>query len=414
MVFQVSSQESTFLEDLNRHLPPGIDWKQGALDYIAQKLAEEQGEIQRRFHLTKPFYSVDLGDRKINTQLFEFAREIYFFLNAISMLAIDADAKFLDVACGPGWTTHFLAKLNLDVTGIDISPDMIALSQERLASDPFPTIEGNPFKARLLVHDMEEAPIPSEQKFDVAILESALHHFVNPIQTLRNLRQNLSDLGVVVILESCSDGQGDASYVEVMNQYNTLERPYTRDQLTSILKFAGFHYQFLYPLNGFFPETAFAAETLAQRIIADKNWNIVVAAKSPQALAQLDLLRSENTIYQDGFYPREQEGQRAFRWAKSRAVMTFAPQQFQSYELKLSSSFPNLTQKVQDIRVSRDGQEIAHLQLQPNHESMPSQTVKLDNLEGGATIELMSDAVFSPTWYGSNDSRLLSFIVEVD
>jgi SAM-dependent methyltransferase len=280
-------EEQAFLTWLNGNLPQGVDWQQGALDYIAARLSEENGEVTRRFHLTKPFYSVT-GDAPINQQLYEFTREISHFLNVIGLLAVSPQTRFLDVACGSGWWTHFLSKLSLSVVGIDISPDMLALTEERLRLDGIPTPESDTFdRVKLLLHNMEAGPLAAEHHCDVAVLESALHHFVNPIQTLRNIADSLSDDGLIVILELSSDGNGDPNYYEVMERYDTLERPYTRDQLLAILQFAGLaEYQFFYPMNGFFPPTAEVGDRVRDLIVHDPIWNIVIAAKRPGVLAK--------------------------------------------------------------------------------------------------------------------------------
>jgi SAM-dependent methyltransferase len=283
----VAAQEQAFLEWLNARLPEGVDWQQGALDYVAARLNEEHGEFTRRFHLTKPFYCVG-GDKPINQQLMEFSREVAFFVNVLSMLAVSPESRFLDVACGSGWWTHFLAKLGLSVVGIDISPDMIALTQERLRLDGIPTQYADRFDhITLQVHDMEQAPLPQALHCQVAVLESALHHFVNPIQTLRNIADSLTDDGIIVILELSSDGQGDQVYTNVMECYDTLERPYTRDQMVAILNFSGVaEYQFFHPVNGFFAQSGPVADRLRHDVAHDPTWNIVFAAKRPGVLTQ--------------------------------------------------------------------------------------------------------------------------------
>lgn len=279
------SQEEKFLDWLNQNLPQGVDWKEGALDYISARLGEDNGEVVRRSHLTKPFYSV-CGDIPVNQQLQEFTREMTHFLNVLAMLSVSSETRFLDVACGSGWWTHFLSKLNLQVVGTDISSDMIDLTRERLSLDGIPTPESDKFdRVTLLTHDMEESALPQELECDIAVLESALHHFVNPIQTLRNISNSLSDDGVIVILEGSSDGQGDKYCTEIMHRYNTLERPYTREQLVSTLHFAGFaEYQFFCPINGFFLQVPDIANSVRDQILYAKYWNVVFVAKRPGAL----------------------------------------------------------------------------------------------------------------------------------
>jgi SAM-dependent methyltransferase len=283
-----SAQETAFLTALNQHLPPGVDWQQGALDYVAKMLTADNAEVLRRFHLIKPFHSVYPIDAPINQQMTEFIRETAHFLNVLALMRLEPEAKFLDVACGSGWLAHFLTKLRIQATGIDISPDMIAMAQERLAIDPVRTVDDDRFNAEFLVHDMESGPLlRSDGGFDVAILESALHHFVNPIQTLRHIAASLNDRGLIVILEAASDGQGDAYQVEVMQKFQTLERPYTRPQLIEILRFAGLaEYQFLYPVNGFFPQTEAVADALRSQVLFAQNWNTVVIGKRAGVLTE--------------------------------------------------------------------------------------------------------------------------------
>ncbi|NJN48514.1 MAG: class I SAM-dependent methyltransferase [Alkalinema sp. RL_2_19] len=209
-------------------------------------------------------------------------------MNLLSLLTVSPQTRFLDVACGSGWLTHFLAKLNLTVVGIDIAPQMIELAQERLTLDGIATIELDTFPhVGLYVHDIEQQPIGAGARCDVAVLESALHHFVNPIQTMRNIADSLSDDGVMVILEAASDQQGDDYQVEIMQRYNTLERPYTRAQLIRILQLAGLgEYQFFYPLNGFFSPIEPVADAVRSRILNDHGWNTVIVAKQAGGLAR--------------------------------------------------------------------------------------------------------------------------------
>jgi SAM-dependent methyltransferase len=285
-----SPQEATFLTTLNQQLPPGIDWKQGALDYIAHRFQEDESELTRRFVLTKPFSPVG-GKIPINQQLQEFNRELSHFLNVMSLLSLSPETRFLDVACGSGWMSHFLAKLNLAVVGIDISPDMIELTRQRLALDPLLTDHTDALtSANFFVHDIEQAPIPPQHHCDVAILESALHHFVNPIQSLRHIADSLSDGGIVIILEAATNNTIDEYCLEIMHRYNTLERPYSRAQLQKILQFAGFaEFQFLHPINGFFAQTEAVGRNIHQQIVHCQDWNTVIATKQPGLLPQLGI-----------------------------------------------------------------------------------------------------------------------------
>jgi SAM-dependent methyltransferase len=287
-----SSQESDFLAVLNRPVPANIDWKKGALNYIAKLFDETEGDLSKRFHLNKPFCSVRCDDEApaINVQMEEYIREISHFLNILALMSLPGKTRFLDVACGSGWITHFLSKLNLAVVGIDISDDMVELTRERLQIDPVPTVEARSFnKTDLLVHDIEEAKLPDNLHCDVAILESALHHFINPIQSLRHIADSLSDQGIVVIIEGAVD-EIPKAHIAIMRKYHTLERPYSREQLAQILEFAGFaEYQFLHPINGFFLQSKGVADCLHDRVLHNTSWNTVIATKKAGTLKKLNL-----------------------------------------------------------------------------------------------------------------------------
>ncbi len=418
------SKEQSFLQSLNVGIPKNVDWKLGAIDYIA-KMFNEGGENVKKFHVMKPYYSVayssysaiELGqtNEKINYQLRFFLAEMYHFLNVLSMLSLNGNTKFLDVACGSGWTAHFLAKLKLNVVGFDISPDMIALAEERLKCDPFPTVEGDALPARFLVHDIEAAPLPTTEKFDVALFESALHHFVDPISTLKNVSQNLGDSGIIFIIEGVAGNEEDERQrFSIMEKYKTLERPYTREQLSTILEFAGFkYYQFLCPVNGFFQETHLQADTVKNRILFDKSWNITIAARKSDVLKDSLGLRNIESDFADGFYDVEWANDKPFRWAKPKSTISLLPGKYSTIKLKISSMFPNYTTKYQHIFVSLNGKEIERFQLHPQQNQVPFKVIDIPNLNDGATIEIESDSVFSPLWFGLNDTRMLSFMVEL-
>jgi SAM-dependent methyltransferase len=102
-----------------------------------------------RYLLNKPF-----SDPRCHEYLMD-AAQIMSFLPP-------APAKLLDVGVGSGWTSELFAKAGYEVTGIDISPDMIALAKLRDCS------------ARFVVSDYEVGPIAG--KFDAAVIYDALHH----------------------------------------------------------------------------------------------------------------------------------------------------------------------------------------------------------------------------------------------
>jgi 2-polyprenyl-3-methyl-5-hydroxy-6-metoxy-1,4-benzoquinol methylase len=106
----------------------GIDYKQGAREYAAA-LSTELNYYLR----TKPFANLHKPIKFSGDGMDpETARHFYDFANIAVALALRADARILDVGCGPGWVTEYFARLGYEMTGIDISDGLIQVARERL------------------------------------------------------------------------------------------------------------------------------------------------------------------------------------------------------------------------------------------------------------------------------------------
>lgn len=273
----MAREERSFLERINAHLPADVDWKQGARAYLEQICAKE-GSHNEIFHLIKPF----LGGPDFSV----FFDEMYGFLNMLERLALAPRSRLLDVACGPGWTSHFLAKLGHEVVGLDISEPLIDLARRRITDEPYRVFPERPLNATFIVHDIEEAPLPGYDGFEVAFFESAMHHFYDPVSALRNVAESLAPDGVICVWESTAPTPGSESYqhiIEVMQRYHTLERPYTRDQMLTLLQLCDFRYhEFFCQVNGFFDLQCLSdLQALQSQLESIHHWNILIASRSP-------------------------------------------------------------------------------------------------------------------------------------
>ena len=90
---------------------------------------------------------------------------------------ISKDKKVLDVACGTGVLFPDYIRLGADVTGIDISPEMVNIAREK-----FPDI-------KVLCGDASEAEI--ENDFDAVMIYNAFPHFIDAKKLIRNLADKL-------------------------------------------------------------------------------------------------------------------------------------------------------------------------------------------------------------------------------
>ena len=118
---------------------------------------------------------------------------LYFAqLGAVLTLLPETPAHLLDMGCGTGWTSWIFAKRGYDVTGVDISEDMIhyaRLNAERYGLD----------NARFIAGDYENTELESE--FDCAVFYDSLHHAVDPESALRMVYRALKPNGICITSE---------------------------------------------------------------------------------------------------------------------------------------------------------------------------------------------------------------------
>jgi glycosyltransferase involved in cell wall biosynthesis/SAM-dependent methyltransferase len=211
----------------------GIDYKQAAIDYPS-KLDPER----HHYLATKPFYNLankptkHFGDG-LDAETF---RHFCDFANMAVALALPAGKRILDVGCGSGWLSEYFARLGYDVTGIDISPELIEISRTRVESLKYDVDHETAIRCRFLAHDIESGPLG--EAFDAVICYDSLHHFEDEETVVRNLAAMTTYGGQVFILEGDRPEHGsetEEELIEVMQQYETLESPFDREYIRQLL-----------------------------------------------------------------------------------------------------------------------------------------------------------------------------------
>ena len=216
----------------------GIDYKQAAIDYPSKLSAE------RLHHLrTKPFYNLANKLAKFRGDGMDVETQRHFcdFANMAVALDLPAGARILDAGCGSGWLSEYFARLGYDVTGIDITPDLIEISRDRIRALPPNIDHETPIRCRFLLHDLELGALA--EKFDAIVCYDAMHHLEDARSAIRNLAAMLPVGGVLFILEGnrpAPDSAGQAELIEVMRKFGTLESPFDRAYLGQLLDEAGF------------------------------------------------------------------------------------------------------------------------------------------------------------------------------
>ena len=111
--------------------------------------------------------------------------------------SVDRGSSVLDVGCGIGRWTHRLAARGAWVTGVDLSPTMVAEARARAARD------GVAERCRFLVGDVVELDLG--ERYDLVLCVTVLQHILDPERhrrALDRLRAHLSDAGRLVLLEA--------------------------------------------------------------------------------------------------------------------------------------------------------------------------------------------------------------------
>ncbi len=194
--------------------------KQGEKDYL-KNLGKEGAEHTLR----KPFSDANCGN-------------LLMQMGAVMRLLPPPPGRLLDLGCGAGWTSRFLAKHGYEVTGIDIAEDMIRLAETARGEEG---IEN----ARFLAGDYESEAFRGE--FRGALFFDSLHHCENETDALRAAWRALEPGGVCILSEP---GKGHAhakTSVEAVKKYNVNERDMPPGKIIRAAKHVGFSKWFVYP-----------------------------------------------------------------------------------------------------------------------------------------------------------------------
>ena len=389
------------LEEINRELPKGVDWKAGARRYV-RELVARGGPSFRQWHLTKPFLGELLAgaplhgdDSRSAVDAHVTYNELFGFLDVLRAADLPPGARVLDVACGPGWTSHYLGKMGYAVLGFDISDEMLEFARARVATEPFPPYPRAGLDVRFVNHDIEAEPLGGEagEPYDLALLDSALHHFLDPVAALRHLGDSLRPDGLLAIIEDLHP-EGvplDPHNMAIMSRYHTLERPYTRSQMADILRLSGFeHHVFLCGVNGLVLDP--------DAPISPGPTRAVLAARQAQAL------RGWGGLVWSGFHEEEHDARGPFRWSRPTSSLVLDGRDL---VLSFASSAHRLGRPRHDVFVSVDDALATVLHLTG---SEPEARFRPGPLPRGSRLGFHSDFSFRPRLLGmSDDDRVLAF-----
>ena len=144
------------------------------------------------------------------------------------------DSRALDVACGPGIIVEVLACDAGEVIGCDITPEMLAKAEKRCAGLK---------NVRFQIGRAEALPF-DDGSFDVVVSRSALHHFVDPAVTLREMARVMKPgarmLAVDVMASEKAEEAALHNALEILRDPSHV-RMLPRSELERHLTSAGLH-----------------------------------------------------------------------------------------------------------------------------------------------------------------------------
>lgn len=110
---------------------------------------------------------------------------------AMSGLGVQEGASVLDVGCGEGWTTLFLAEAGFEPLGVDLAPARVQMGIDRAAR------WGS--AARFEVQDMERIDVG--RQFDFVLVYDALHHTSRQAVSVQRIAAHVKPGGWVLFGE---------------------------------------------------------------------------------------------------------------------------------------------------------------------------------------------------------------------
>jgi SAM-dependent methyltransferase len=187
--------------------------KQGEIEYLG-KLGDEGASHAA----AKPFSDDSCADNLME-------------IGAVMLLLPLPPARLLDLGCGAGWTSVFFAKRGYDVTGVDISEDMIALAGQAGEREGLDNLH-------FLVGDYEGLDAGAD--FDCVVFYDSLHHSQDERLALACAYRSLRTGGVCVTSEPGRGHSDTPPAKNAVRMYGVTERDMEPKRIVAAGRAAGF------------------------------------------------------------------------------------------------------------------------------------------------------------------------------
>lgn len=165
--------------------------------------------------------------------------ELLLTLAAIRQLLPPPPARLLDLGCGTGWTSCFLARMGYEVDGKDIAPDMIANARVNQARYQAST-------ASFCVADFES--LACREEFDGAVFFDSLHHAEDERRALDGVYRALKPGGVCVLREPGAGHAAGTAAREAVRLYGVTEKELPAETICALGRAVGFRSAVVRPM----------------------------------------------------------------------------------------------------------------------------------------------------------------------
>jgi SAM-dependent methyltransferase len=192
---------------------------------------------------------------------------------ALMMLFEPPPRRVLELGCGPGWLSIFLARIGYEVTGVDISPDAIDLARESAAAEG---LQG----AHFVVGDYEAAVAG---QFDYVVFYDALHHAEDEARALAAAYAALRPGGALYAFEP-GEGHGTSeSSRRAVAEFGVHEKDMPPARIIALGRLAGFSRSVVLPSPHELTKTVYRRDFQRQRssgnLFVEKLWGYFRALK---------------------------------------------------------------------------------------------------------------------------------------
>jgi len=237
-------------------MPTGTpDPKEGEKAYY-----ERLGAEGRRHARNKPFSDDDCGKYLAD-------------LGSLLLMLEPPPRSLLDLGCGAGWTSIFLARAGYEVLGVDISADAIALARGAAG-------EGGAAGASFTVADYEG--FKADRLFDYVLFYDALHHAEDERAAIAAAYGALKPGGVMFAFEPGSGHGRSEGARHAMSTYGVHEKDMSPGHIWRLGRGAGFRRALFLPTPHDLARHVYRRDYLRVRgrlgMAAEKAWGCLRAA----------------------------------------------------------------------------------------------------------------------------------------